>query len=146
MAKNMFYNYDTYAKNKIICTCEHDLINNCNIAAAEYLYNIKGELLGLKARANSNFNIYFNFSSPDDLEAFEALHKYPIVLEILNLDGELLESIPAVINAFGNECCVNINLNTYKSLKNGKYRLYLYYIEDNTKKILYNESNLLVIK
>lgn len=147
MAKNMFYNYDTYAKNKIVCSCEHNLINNCNIAnVVEYLYNIKGELIGLKAKANSNFNIYFNFSSSDNLEVFEILHKCPIILEILNLDGELLETIPAVINDFVNECYINIDLNNYGSLKNGKYRLYLYYIEDNTKKLLYNESNLLVIK
>lgn len=145
MAKNMFYNYDAYAKNKIICTC--DDINNCNIATAvDYLYNIKGELIGLKAKANSNFNVYFNFSSSDDLEVFELLHKCPIVLEILNLDGELLETIPAVVNDFVNECYINIDLNNYKSLKNGKYRLYLYYIEDDTKKLLYSESNLLVIK
>ena len=110
MAKNMFYNYDAYAKNKIICTC--DDINNCNIATAvDYLYNIKGELIGLKAKANSNFNVYFNFSSSDDLEVFELLHKCPIVLEILNLDGELLETIPAVVNDFVNECYINIDLN-----------------------------------
>lgn len=144
MTKNMFYNYDVYA-DSVNCTCNH--AKSCeNMQQVENLYNIKGEFIGIKAKENSDFNIYFNFSSEDDLELFNLLQSSSIVLELIDSKKDLVATFPAFLCDHANECIVRLDLFNYPQIKKGKYKIYLYYIEDNVKKILYNEANLLSIK
>lgn len=144
MTKNMFYNYDVYA-DSVNCTCNHAEICE-NKQQVENLYNIKGEFIGIKAKENSDFNIYFNFSSEDDIELFNLLQSSPIVLELINSKKDLVATFPAFLCDHANECIVRLDLFNYPQIKKGKYKIYLYYIEDGVKKILYNEANLLSIK
>ena len=146
MARDMFYKYDIYANNDDPKCCENNLFACDKNNQAEYAYSLKGDLLGLKVKQDSAFTIYFNFSSEDDLELFDLLHSCPIVLDIAKSDGEIVESFYANVCEHINECSIFIDLCNCRSLKKGKYKLYLYYIEDNNKNLLYDEANLLSIK
>lgn len=147
MAKNMFYNYDVYADTKDFCYCNKIAKDCCDDKQnAEYLYNIKGDFMGLRAKENSDFNIYFSFSGENEIEVFELLHNYPILLDILDFTYEPIVTIPAIIHDTINECVVSIDLSVYEKLQKGVYKLYLYYIENGIKKPLYSQFNLLSIE
>ena len=147
MAKNMFYNYDVYADSKNLHYCNKEMADYCDDKQnAEYLYNIKGDFQGLKVKENSDFNVYFSFSSDEELELFNLLHTYPIALDILDFTYDPLVTIPAIMNNTINECVVNIDLAVYEKLQKGVYKLYLYYRENGIKKPLYTQFNLLSIE
>lgn len=144
MAKNMFYNYDVYADNRDRYNCQTKCC--ADKPNVDYLYSINGDLIGLTTKANANFTIYFNFHSEDNSELFALLINCPILLEILDTENNLMVTIPARMNKTYNECSVDIDLSVHKHIVKGKYRLYLYYIENNIKKLLYDKANLLSVK
>lgn len=144
MTKNMFYNYDVYDKNEDVYECSNKTCKN--IREVDYAYDISGNIIGLKAKADSNFTIYFSFYSEDNLEMSNLLKSCPIMLEILDTNREIMTTIQADFDESHRECSVYIDLALYKNLTRGKYKLYLYYIENGIKKQLYDKANLLSIK
>lgn len=147
MARNMFYNYDTFSDNvRLDHTCLKQSIDCDNKLEADYIYNVGGKFLGIKAKANSNFNLYFNFNSDNEIELFELIHSFPIALDILDFTYELITTIPAEVNEYINECCVFIDLSLIEKLSVGNYKFYLYYIENGVKKPLYSDLNILSIE
>jgi hypothetical protein len=102
MSKNMFYNYDNYAESKDICCLN---AKKCiKRTSAEYLYNIKGDFIGITAENNSDFIIYFNFYSENDSELSDLLYNNQLSLEILDSNGDLVLTVPATMSETHFEC------------------------------------------
>ena len=145
MAKNMFYNYDNFADTTKCCQpCLKE--DSCERQEAEYLYNIKGDFLGIKAKVNSSFDLYFSFTSDDQKKLANILNNHDIQLDILDYKYDVVLTLPAFVVEDADECKVTVDLSSSDKLKEGVYKLYLYYLEANIKKSLYSNFNILSIE
>jgi hypothetical protein len=102
MSKNMFYNYDNYAESKDICCLNAKKCTKST--SAEYLYNIKGDFIGITAKNNSDFIVYFNFYSENNSELSDLLYNNQLLLEILDSNGDLVLTVPATMSETHFEC------------------------------------------
>lgn len=144
--RNMFYKYDNDIKDhQFLAFPETDSIErlqDCN--CAEYLYNIKDELIGIKAKLGSSFKLYFNFSSDQFEEMTETLSKYQILLDILDFKYDNIKTLVATYDAEISEAEISIDCSELE-LKSGVYKLKLYYIDEfGLKYNLYADENLLL--
>lgn len=126
--KNMFYKYDNDIKDKYCCDCHNydDQIENSSCDCAEYLYNIKDELVGIKGKANTIFKLYFNFTSNDLENLINTLTDNPIWLDILDFKYELVTTIPVLLDSELLEAEALIDTNSI-NLVSGIYKLKLWY-------------------
>lgn len=144
--RNMFYKYDNNIKDPQFLTFPEtnftEILQDCN--CAEYLYNIKNELIGIKAKLGSNFKLYFNFSSDQFEEMTEMLSKYQILLDILDFKYDNIKTLVATYNSEISEAEISIDCSELE-LKSGVYKLKLYYIDEfGLKYNLYADENLLL--
>jgi hypothetical protein len=148
MAKNMFYNYDAYSdKVKFTKCCKPCLKEDlCDRQEAEYLYNIKGDFMGIKAKVNSSFKLYFNFTSDDKEGLTNILDNYEIMLDILDYKYDVVLTLNTIVAEDIDECEVLVDLAADNKFKEGIYKLYLYYLENGVKKSLYSNFNTLSIE
>ena len=145
--RNMFYKYDNNIKDQNfehhIPPYEDTQLSDCN--CVEYLFNIKHELIGIKAKQNSIFKLYFNFESNDCSELLDTLTSSNIILDILNFKYDKVATFQAILDKDFLE--VELLIDTSESiLKAGNYKLNLYYLDNNSdiKHNLYNKTDFIL--
>jgi len=142
MAKDMFYNYDYNINEKKFP--EPIVWHDChkhNVAfagGAVPLTNVKGEVLGLLAKRNSDFNIYFSLSDLCGDGMINEIMESDVVCNILNRRHKVMCS-PEVYK-FSDDVLV-AQVHAGDELPYGNYRVELYAMINGEKYILFADTD-----
>lgn len=148
--KDMFYNYDhninkkEYPENPIYYTNKklHTTM------AARKLFNVKGDELGVCAKVNSEFYLYFKVDGAAyaDDGTFEAdartiLENAILHFDVLNQKREVVASFMPELSEYDSEIRVQIYTSEEGPLKYGNYKMHLYFETENGIYTLFSEED-----
>lgn len=126
--KNMFYNYDNNIDHKVSSKppFRQEPCNKLDTdSRAEYLYNVKGDLLGIKVLVDTKVDLYFRFESDNEADLYNLLRNNLLSFKVLDFKYEEVVSFPVEVLENLNEAKVELITSEEGPLKQGTYRLQL---------------------
>jgi len=146
----MFYNYDHNIKQEIYPMPPLDTANRLNnCSAAKILTNVKGDELGIAAKINSKFYLYFSVwgeviddDSPFASETLrEVLENAVLHFDVLDSKREVVASFEPELCEYANEIRVKVYTSEEGPLKYGVYRMHLYFENEEGIYTLFSEED-----
>ena len=143
MAKDMFYNYDYNINEKKfpepIVWHDCHMHNVAFAGSAVPLMNVKGEVLGLLAKRNSDFNIYFSLSYLCGDGMINEIMESDVICNILDAEHNIILS-PEVYK-FSDDVLVAQVHAINDVLPYGSYKVELYAMINNEKYTLFADTD-----
>lgn len=141
--KDMFYNYEHHIAYK-----EYPIAPEGNkkdklddYTCVSKLLNAKGEEIGLKAKQNSIFYVYFNFFPQACVDIHHTLSSDNLHLDIVDFKREVVASFPVELSDYTDTARAKIITSENGPLKYGVYRMRLYTKIDDIEYNLFSEES-----
>lgn len=145
--QNMFINYDNNIKARLDrCPVPPPCIHGPRSASnSAFLYNLKGEALGVEVRGRMPFTLYFNLQSPQQLYLLERLAtcavSFTLVAPQHKAAFEKTFKFSDIYNSMTGDLMIQLTQEEANSLKSETYRIILTLIGDTSNYVLFNETD-----